>query len=74
MSSNVIANENKIVEQTSAKKTTAKDRVCGMEVQKDKALRLEHNGKKYFFCSKKCEEIFKKEPSVYERNTKKEPK
>lgn len=53
--------------QKPAKKTTVTDRVCGMEVQKDKALKLEHNGKKYFFCSQKCEETFKKEPAKYQK-------
>ncbi|MBI5678165.1 MAG: YHS domain-containing protein [Planctomycetes bacterium] len=41
------------------------DHVCGMEVHKDKALKLEHDGKTYYFCSKNCEETFKKEPSKY---------
>ena len=51
--------------QKAAKKETANDRVCGMEVRKEKALKIEHDGKKYFFCSKKCEETFKKEPAKY---------
>ncbi len=57
--------------QKAAKKETAKDAVCGMEVHKDKALKMEHDGKKYFFCSKKCEEIFKKEPAKYLKNKEK---
>lgn len=65
MNLNVIANEKKAEEQKPAKKTTAIDHVCGMEVHKDKATKLEHNGKTYYFCSKKCEDTFKKEPSKY---------
>ncbi|MCF6156946.1 MAG: YHS domain-containing protein [Candidatus Brocadia sp.] len=36
-----------------------------MEVNKDKAIKLEHDGKAYYFCSKMCEETFKKDPSKY---------
>ncbi|MBI2470111.1 MAG: YHS domain-containing protein [Planctomycetes bacterium] len=48
-----------------AEKTTAKDIVCGMDVNKDKALKADHDGKTYYFCSKHCEETFKKDPSKY---------
>lgn len=65
MNLNVIANEKKVEEQKPVKKTTTTDHVCGMEVHKDKALKLEHDGKTYYFCSKNCEETFKKEPSKY---------
>ena len=65
MNLNVTANEKKTEEQKPAKKTTAMDRVCGMEIHKDKALKLEHDGKTYYFCSKKCEDTFKKEPAKY---------
>jgi len=69
MSSGAIASEKKDGEKV--KKTTAKDPICGMEVQKDKSTKVEHNGKNYYFCSERCEETFKKEPSKYERKTKK---
>jgi YHS domain-containing protein len=49
----------------SEKKDTAKDSVCGMEVNKDKSIKLEHDGKTFYFCSKICGETFKKEPSKY---------
>ncbi|OHC07169.1 MAG: hypothetical protein A3J92_07765 [Planctomycetes bacterium RIFOXYC2_FULL_41_27] len=60
MNSNVIADEKK-----TAEKTTVKDYVCGMVVNTDKALKAEHDGKTYYFCSKHCEETFKKDPSKY---------
>jgi len=60
MNSNVLADEKK-----AAEKTTAKDLVCGMDVDKDKALKADHDGKAYYFCSKHCEEAFKKDPSKY---------
>ena len=60
MNSNVIADEKK-----TAEKTTVKDYVCGMDVNTDKALKAEHDGKTYYFCSKHCEETFKKDPSKY---------
>lgn len=56
--------------QKSPKKTTAKDAVCGMTVQKDKALKLKHEGKNYFFCSQKCEDTFKKDPLKYAKKGK----
>ena len=59
--SNVIADEKK----TEGQQTTAKDYVCGMDVNKDKALKVDHDGKTYYFCSKHCEETFKKDPSKY---------
>jgi len=63
----VKASEEKTEAQKPATKTTAKDRVCGMEVQKDKALKLEHNGKNYFFCSQQCVDTFNKEPAKYQK-------
>lgn len=60
MNSNIRADEKK-----AAEKTTAKDLVCGMDVDKDKALKADHDGKTYYFCSKHCEETFKKDPSKY---------
>ena len=60
MNSNIRADEKK-----AAENTTAKDYVCGMDVNKDKALKVEHDGKTYYFCAKHCEETFKKDPSKY---------
>lgn len=35
-----------------------KDPVCGMEVDESKALRLEKEGRVYFFCSRNCRDRF----------------
>ena len=40
-----------------------KDPVCGMEVQDENTV-YEHEGKKYYFCSKGCLEKFKKSPEA----------
>jgi len=39
--------------------------------EKRDGTKVKHNGKNYYFCSERCEETFKKEPSKYERKTKK---
>lgn len=70
MSPGAIASEKKGGEKV--KKTMAKDPICGMKVQKDKSTKVEHNGKNYYFCSERCEETFKKEPSKYERKKRNE--
>ncbi len=45
---------------------TAKDPVCGMQVEPAKAAgTLEHDGKSYYFCSKHCLETFRKDPARY---------
>ena len=70
---NVIASEKKNTEETQkADKNIAKDVVCGMDVHKDKALKLKHDGKTYYFCSKGCEGTFKKDPSKYQTAGKKQ--
>jgi Cu+-exporting ATPase len=35
-----------------------KDPICGMEIEETKAIRLDKNGKVYFFCSKNCHNKF----------------
>ena len=35
-----------------------KDPICGMEVDESKAIKLEKDGKVYFFCSKNCQDKF----------------
>lgn len=71
-STHVMASDQQGTESTqkSSKKTTAKDAVCGMTVKKDKALKLKQDGKNYFFCSQKCEDTFKKDPSKYAKKGK----
>ncbi len=36
----------------------AKDPVCGLTVDRSKALSLEHNGTSYYFCSQACKDKF----------------
>jgi len=44
----------------------AKDPVCGMMVDPQKAAgKVEHAGKIYFFCSPRCKERFEKEPEKF---------
>ena len=48
------------------KKHVTKDPVCGMEVEPEKAhSKTEREGYVIYFCSKKCEEEFKKNPEKY---------
>ncbi|OQW53840.1 MAG: hypothetical protein A4S09_06385 [Proteobacteria bacterium SG_bin7] len=45
---------------------TAKDPVCGMDVDPKTAKgKVQHEGVDYFFCSTKCETKFKSEPEKY---------
>jgi uncharacterized protein len=43
----------------------ATDPVCGMNVDRSKALRLEHAGRTYFFCSEYCRSQFEADPVAY---------
>jgi P-type Cu+ transporter len=44
----------------------AQDPVCGMSVDPRKAAgRVEHNGKVYYFCSKRCADRFEQEPQRF---------
>jgi uncharacterized protein len=43
----------------------ATDPVCGMRVDRSKALRLEHAGRTYFFCSEHCRGQFEADPDGY---------
>jgi Cu+-exporting ATPase len=45
---------------------TAKDPVCGMDVDPGRAAgRVEHQGRTYFFCSTHCVEKFRAQPEMY---------
>jgi Cu2+-exporting ATPase len=47
-------------------KRTVKDPVCGMELEPEMAYsKTEYAGSTFFFCSKQCEEEFKKNPEKY---------
>ena len=41
------------------------DPVCGMKVDPETELTLEHKGQKLFFCSQKCREKFQAAPEKY---------
>jgi YHS domain-containing protein len=44
----------------------AKDPVCGMDVDEQKAAGTsQHKGRSYFFCSKSCKETFDQNPEQY---------
>ncbi|RIK53709.1 MAG: ABC transporter ATP-binding protein [Chloroflexi bacterium] len=42
--------------------TMGVDPVCGMSVQREKALRVEWEGKEYFFCARGCRDEFLSDP------------
>ncbi|MFV1976210.1 MAG: YHS domain-containing protein [Candidatus Scalindua sp.] len=41
------------------------DRVCNMQIVKGTAKTYKKDGHKYYFCSRKCKKIFKKNPEKY---------
>lgn len=44
----------------------AKDPVCGMEIEGDKAFATrEHDGHKFYFCSQSCVDEFDAHPHKY---------
>ena len=43
----------------------ATDPVCGMKVDRAKALRALHAGRTYFFCSEHCRAQFEADPDGY---------
>jgi uncharacterized membrane protein YraQ (UPF0718 family) len=45
--------------------TLAKDPVCGMDVNTEKGLTTEYEGKSYYFCSPHCQAAFEKEAQKY---------
>ena len=48
----------------------AKDPVCKMEVDEQKAAgHSEHRGHQYFFCSKTCKQEFDANPEQYAQQT-----
>ena len=51
---------------TTAKATTVKDLVCGMDIQTAAAAgRTEYKGQTYYFCGPKCKEKFDLSPEQY---------
>ncbi len=45
--------------------TMATDPVCGMSVQREKAVRLEWEGKAYYFCARGCRDEFLENPAGF---------
>jgi starch phosphorylase len=43
----------------------AKDPICGMTVSEEKGLRVDYQGKPYYFCSDFCKNLFEKNPERY---------
>lgn len=44
----------------------ATDPVCGMRISRSQAVSShDHNGHPYFFCSRECQESFKRQPTAY---------
>jgi YHS domain-containing protein len=44
----------------------AKDPVCGMDVDEEKAsAKAEYQGKTYYFCAPGCKAAFEKDPDKY---------
>jgi len=44
----------------------AKDPICGMEVDRDSAIKVTKDGKEYFFCSTHCRDKFIKQEGIKE--------
>jgi uncharacterized protein len=51
----------------------ATDPVCGMKVDRSKALQAVHRGRTYFFCSEHCRSQFEAAPDSYAGNISAEP-
>src|SRR5947209_9690106 len=51
-----------------------RDPVCGMTVNPERAAAVvEHDGRKYYFCSKSCAERFQHDPRRYLASASQEP-
>jgi len=44
---------------------SAKDLICGMTVDTDRAISAEYEGTTYYFCSNGCRETFLSDPKKY---------
>ncbi|MBD3246326.1 MAG: YHS domain-containing protein [Candidatus Omnitrophica bacterium] len=42
----------------------AQDPICGMQVNEKKGIRIEHEGRTYFFCSARCADKFSREKGL----------
>jgi Cu2+-exporting ATPase len=60
--------------ETKEEKRKVKDPVCGMELEPEMAYsKTEYAGNTFYFCSKQCEEEFKKNPEKYATKLEKKP-
>jgi Cu+-exporting ATPase len=50
-------------------KQLTKDSVCGMQVDPAKAISVDHNGEKFYFCSQGCATKFQGDPDKYLQKT-----
>ncbi len=46
-------------------KTSSRDPVCGMDVDKATAVRTTHDRITFFFCSEKCRQQFERDPDEF---------
>ncbi|MEX1173059.1 MAG: YHS domain-containing protein [Chloroflexota bacterium] len=42
--------------------TVVVDPVCGMAIDADKSIRIDHGGQTYYFCDPACVDTFRDEP------------
>jgi Cu+-exporting ATPase len=47
------------------KSTSVKDPVCGMDVDRNRAVTAEREGETYYFCSQSCKGEFDANPAAY---------
>jgi hypothetical protein len=47
----------------------ATDPVCGMRVDKATAFRVDHDGRRWFFCSEHCKTRFESDPDKFAQQT-----
>lgn len=45
--------------------STSTDPVCGMKVDSESGLSMEHAGQRYYFCSQRCQHEFEANPAKY---------
>ncbi len=58
----IIGNLIKFEPKPSTYKDIIKDPICGMNIAKEKAIKIEYKGTAYYFCSQHCQEAFETNP------------
>jgi YHS domain-containing protein len=56
------------VERSLFKMEKVKDTVCGMEVEKEEALKAPYKAKTYYFCNDACKSKFEENSKKYVKN------